>query len=373
MSGAADDTLLHPERASRGGIAAWRRYRAGLVALTLSALVHAAIVSGLPDVEAFDRKLMRAYTAHLQPAAVLVPPPQAVPAPAAPRPVRPKSRPRAPVVPELLPSIAAAEIAVPPALATTASDAASGSLGASAPDTPPPQPEVVALAQPTVPPAPREPEKFPVEALPASLSIDYQITSAFADGRATYEWRRDGDSYRISGEAEATGFFTLFLEGRLLQESRGTVGAEGLRPERFRERKPTGAEEGLDFDWGSRQVTFDRGDERKTTPLADNTVDWLSMIFQLAHVPPSAGSVDMQVFTQRKMYKFKLEVLGIEEIEIPMGRVKALHLRHSPTDAREAVDVWLGVEQHHLPVKMRFPVARNRLMVEQVATGVRAR
>jgi len=66
-------------------------------------------------------------------------------------------------------------------------------------------------------------------------------------------------------------------------------------------------------------------------------------------------------------------VLGVEEIVIPMGRVKALHLRHEPTDAKEAVDVWLGIDQHHLPVKLRYPVARNRLMVEQVATGVTVR
>ena len=64
-------------------------------------------------------------------------------------------------------------------------------------------------------------------------------------------------------------------------------------------------------------------------------------------------------------------MLGVEEIEIPLGRVRALHLRHAdPATAAKAVDVWLGVDQHYLPVKLRYPVARNRLMVEQVATRV---
>ncbi|HEX6363588.1 MAG TPA: DUF3108 domain-containing protein, partial [Albitalea sp.] len=71
---------------------------------------------------------------------------------------------------------------------------------------------------------------------------------------------------------------------------------------------------------------------------------------------------------------FQLQILGVEEIEIPLGRVRALHLRHDdPADNREAIDVWLGIEQHYLPVKLRFPVARNRLMVEQAATGVTVR
>ena len=94
------------------------------------------------------------------------------------------------------------------------------------------------------------------------------------------------------------------------------------------------------------------------------------MIFQLAHVPPAAGVQELQVFTQRKMYRFKLQVMGIEEIEIPLGRVRALHLRHDDPAKAEAVDVWLGIDQHYLPVKMRYPVARNRLVVDQVATRV---
>lgn len=355
------------------------RSRAAAVALVLSVAVHAAIVTGMPGLEApFEREAGAAYTATLVPPAVVVPPPaaEATPAPAAvaQRP-RPKPRPRtAVVVPPLLSSIGESEIALAGSLADGPGIAALPDPPAEATIAPvaTPQPEVVALAQPAAPAAAFEAPAFPVEALPPSLAIDYQLTSAVADGRASYEWRREGDSYTISGEAEATGFFTLFLEGRVLQESRGTVGVAGLRPERFRERKPQGPEEGLDFDWAAGRVTFDRGDERRTAALAGNTVDWLSMIFQLAHMPPSAQAVDMEVYTQRKMYRFTLHVLGVEEIDIPLGRVRALHLRHAPGD-KEAVDVWLGLDYHHLPVKMRYPVARNRLVVEQVATAVTAR
>jgi hypothetical protein len=216
-----------------------------------------------------------------------------------------------------------------------------------------------------------EPGKVPADALPAHLSISYDLTSALADARADYEWNRDGDSYTIRGEAEAVGFFTLFVEGRILQESRGTMTPAGLRPDRFVERKPNAAAEGLEFDWAGRQVTLDRGDNKRTTPLGDNTVDWLSMIFQLAHVPPKGESMVLSVYTQRKLYRFQLRNLGEETIDIPLGRVRALHLRHvDETDQTEIVDVWLGLDQHYLPVKLRYPVARNRFMVEQVATKV---
>jgi hypothetical protein len=350
------------------------RYRAVALAALVSAALHAAVFVSLPPrIGTPDDDEPATYSATLDPSAAQVTTDSAVPAPPRARPARPKSPhpksriappPKPTPVPEMLTPVdhvALAPLAPAPVLAPE-------------PTPPAEPPEKIALAQPAVPVTALEPPSFPAQALPASLSIDYRLTSAFADGRATYRWQRDGDNYRIDAEAEAEGFFTLFLEGRIVQESRGTVTGAGLRPARFSEHKPGGPPEGLEFDWPGHQVTFDRNGEKKVSPLTDNTVDWLSMIFQLAHVPPKAESFDMQVFTQRRMYKFRLKVLGVEEIEIPLGRVQALHLRHAdPENPKEVVDVWLGVEQHYLPVKLRFPAARNRLMVEQVATRVTAR
>ena len=327
------------------------RYRVPLLALFASAALHAGVMLGLPG-------RMAALQAGEHPAyevTLIAVPAAPVPATAAPAPRAQRPRPRAPatVGPDTLAALPS----------HTASDAADEARLDSAP-------EILALAQPAVPVKALEPPAFPTEAIPPSIAIEYQLTSSFADGRATYRWEREGDNYRIRGEAQAEGFFTLFLEGQILQESHGTVGPAGLRPERFSERKPNAAEEGLTFDWPARKVTFERKGESRTTPLTDNTVDWLSMIFQLAHMPPAAGATELQVFTQRRMYKFKLQVLGIEEIDIPLGRVRALHLRHEDPAKAEAVDVWLGVDHHYLPVKMRYPVARNRLVVDQVATRV---
>jgi hypothetical protein len=287
--------------------------------------------------------------------------PAAAPTPAPRRAARRRSIPllsplEEPALPELL---AAPEIVAPP-------DTGSGDAPAVAAE--PPKPEVLALAQPATPVPALQPAKFPVEALPANVSITYALTSSLANARAVYNWSREGDNYTISGEAEAIGFFTLFVEGRLRQESRGTVTPEGLRPQRFIERKPNASAEGLEFDWAARKVTFDKGDSRKTEDLTDNTLDWLSMIFQMAHMPPSGESYDLKVFTQRRYYNFKLKVLGTEEIEIPLGKLRALHLRHTDPEDQSEVDVWLGIDQHYLPVKLRFPVAKNRMMVEQSAT-----
>jgi len=83
--------------------------------------------------------------------------------------------------------------------------------------------------------------------------------------------------------------------------------------------------------------------------------------------------VDLRAFTQRRLYQYRLEIVGTEEIELPLGRTPTLHLRHLGQKPEDVVDVWLGIDQHYLPVKLRYPVARNRLVVEQTATSIKAR
>jgi hypothetical protein len=237
----------------------------------------------------------------------------------------------------------------------------------------PAEPQRLAAAEPSTLAQKLAPPKFDAAALPERVKIEYDLKSAFADGVAEYTWSREGNQYTISGTMEAVGFFTLFLEGRILQESHGVVTDEGLKPAEFMEKRGNSPDEGLAFDWVKREVTFIKGSERKTGVLTDNTVDWLSMIFQMAHAPPPEKPFELRVFTQRRLYNFHLEVLGVEEITIPLGKVRALHLRHVGDTKVEQVDVWLGLDHHYLPVKMRFPVARNRLVVEQNAVRISGR
>lgn len=232
------------------------------------------------------------------------------------------------------------------------------------------EPEVVALAEPSAPPDSPSPPAFPVDALPGGLTIRYTLSSALAEGEAEYTWRRDGERYEIAGAARAVGFFAMFLEGGIDQRTTGRVTAEGLRPDEFREWRPGAPAEGITFDWDAGTLKQSRGGREQVMPLEGNTVDWLSLVFQLAHQPPLAGSTELRVYTQRRLYSYRLDVVGEEQIELPIGRVRALHLRHGGANGPETVDVWLGIEQHYLPLKLRYPVSRNRLVVEQTVRSI---
>lgn len=339
-------------------------WRPATVAVAISATLHVAALTGIGVPGDGDANLEApSYAATLEPQAFAPPVPQAA-SPAAPKPAARRRPPRSRALPD-------ETLAFLPAEGGQAGETAPEP----APEAPPlePLPEVVALAKPPAPAAPPELPAFRPDALPAEVTIHYALTSAFADGEAEYTWKRDGERYEITGFAQASGFFTLFLEGHIDQKASGRVTPEGLRPESFSERRGETPEEGLAFDWDARQVEFRRGDSTRTAPLTDSTVDWLSMIFQLAHMPPKGDTMSLRVFTQRRLYQYRLQVVGPEELELPFGTARTLHLRHAGDKPEEAVDVWLGVDQHYLPVKLRYPVARNRLVVEQTATSVRSR
>jgi hypothetical protein len=354
------------------------RYRFLAAALAVSAALHAAVLLGLPGrIGAIDRTSSQVFSARLD-----EPPPAPVVSAPPPKPPRPKPH-RHPRAARAHPAPKVAAVAKPPVPPLLTAAKPSGDVPAIPVPAPEPQPvERIATAEPILPwlppppalPVP-PPPTFPMEALPEHLAIDYDLDSAILHAHAVYRWEREGDSYRITGEGAASGILQLFLDGEIRQESVGTITAAGLRPERFVERKSGHDDEGLEFDWPKHRVTFERGASRKTAPLADDTVDWLTMIFELASVPPrpQGETLALRVFTQRKLYDFHLKVLGVEEIEIPMGKVRALHLRHVDPDDGKDVDVWLGIDQHYLPVKLRYPVAKMRIMVEQSAARITER
>ena len=354
-----------------------RRYKTLAAAVAVSAALHAAFMAGLRDFRTNADEPPRAP----EYVAMLVPPPQNpddLPRPKPPEPKKPAPH-RAPHPARSRAGVVAAAAPQEPVVSHVGEPML---LPVPMESLPAPQPlpaldSVAALPEPPPDLASIDPDTFPVDAIPDDLEIKYTLTSAIADAHAVYRWQRDGNHYRITGEGAADGFFSLFLDGRMLQESEGTVTRSGLKPVRFVEKKPNTQDEGLEFDWNDHRVTYEWGDNhRKEDKLADNSVDWLSMIFQLAHVPPSRGAHDMKisVLTQRKLYHFDLHVIGVEDIVIPLGHVRTLHLRHVDREnAKEVVDVWLGLDQHYLPVKLRYPVARNRLIVEQSATVVSSR
>jgi hypothetical protein len=311
-----------------------------LVALVGSLLIHGVALFGT-DLALFgDEVETPVLQAKLQPPpAPVAPPLSAAKPPAKPKPP-PKPRPVA--APEV-----AAPVEVPPA-----------------PLEEPPVPPAE-LTEAPAPPAPVEPLK-PV--LPANGVIHFAIVKeslGLQVGRAEHRWEfADDGSYRLTAMSETSGLAALLRPARLHQESRGRLVAGGLQPESFRSLREGKPQEGADFDWPAGVLRLLR--DGSVVPLPPGSQDMLSLNYQLAYLGRLAEGSILGVATARKFERYALDSLGEEEIEVPAGRFRTLHLR-ALTDS--TTEIWIALDHGHLPVKIRFTDKKGESF-EQVATDL---
>ncbi|MDE2439930.1 MAG: DUF3108 domain-containing protein [Betaproteobacteria bacterium] len=237
---------------------------------------------------------------------------------------------------------------------------------------------------PTVPVAPTEPEvtvptdepkadtvSQPPEPakplLPANGFIRFAIlkgADGFRIGRAEHRWEFTEDGrYHLYGMTETTGLVALFKSVRFESESRGRLVAGGLQPEQYLSRK-NGKDnnENADFDWTATQVLLAR--DGQTRPIAPGTQDILSLNYQLAYLRQPESGATVGVVTGKKYERYALDSLGEEDIDTPAGRFHTLHLR-AMTDS--VTEIWLALDHHRLPVKIRFTDKKGDVF-EQIAT-----
>ena len=284
------------------------------------------------------------------------PPPEATVISAELKPLPPASAPQQPAMP---PAAKPARKVKSPAVTPAAEPLASV------------QPEAVvnAEAAPVVlsPPAPAPAPAKPL--LPSGGMIRYAVSKTSLGmqiGQTEQRWQfaEDG-SYRLNSVTETTGLAAVFKPTRIEQESRGRMAAWGLQPEHFVTLK-NGREtnENVDFDWSTAELRFAR--DASVQPLVQGTQDVLSLNFQLAYLGRLSGGLALGVVTGRKYDRYEIDSLGEEEIEVPAGRFRTLHVR---AQSETVTEIWIALEQRGLPVKIRFTDKKGD-SYEQVATEI---
>ncbi|MBK7899057.1 MAG: DUF3108 domain-containing protein [Azonexus sp.] len=301
-----------------------------LAALIGSLSIHAAALF-LPEVDLAPGAEPPPLTAEI------VPPPKPVdpPAPQAVEAPRPKSppprRPTRPVTQPVTPP------EVPGAVSQHAAEAAS-----------PP------LAEPTVqatPPA-ATPEVPVVPVLAASGRIRFAVyrgERGFEVGRAEHAWEFAEGRYRLSTLTETSGLAALFRPVRVELESRGVLTARGLRPERFETRRNGAAtRENAAFDWSAGEVILERDGRRLA--VSEGAQDLASFPYQFAYLAGLEKGHVLTVVSGRKLERYAFDALGEEEVTVPAGTFRTLHLK---VLGESVTELWLAPERGFVPVKIR--------------------
>lgn len=195
---------------------------------------------------------------------------------------------------------------------------------------------------------------------PPSARLSYDLHALrkgqAVHGRGLLDWRNKGVGYSLEGKSSLL-FLTVFSF-----RSEGTITAEnGVSPALYTEKRFRKPETNTHFHRERNLVSFSAS--TRSYARKGGEQDRSSVVWQLA----GAGRQDGQAFRQgarfavfvagaRDAETWTFSVVGLEEIESGIGRLKAWHLARKPrADSYEQrLDVWLAPEREWYPVKLRY-------------------
>lgn len=337
-----------------------------ILATGASVLAHALVLSlpGGPAHVGIEPPLLHATLVIPEPKPVVdlapvvtPPPPPVVPEKPKPR-LKPKPKPAPaaeapPVVPLTAPAGEGGEIAIaaPPAAdVPPAVDAAPVADAA---------PELVAAA---------DLKGFNIAGWPERGSIRFRVhlgEGGFAVGEAQHEWSHDGKRYRMSVAVRTTGVVSMFRSFHYAQSSEGSVGREGLKPERFSVEQSRKTPASAEFDWNARRVTMKRGAKERVADLRSGDQDLLSLWHQIGIVGAVSGSTELNVITGREATPSTVEVVGPERLPLPIGLLDTVRVRAEARNGSLTIDIWLARNYGMLPVRIRVIDDKGEVLDQQ--------
>lgn len=332
-----------------------------LGALVVSLAAHLILLSGVPSLVP-QRPAAVMLEARLEQAA---PPPVAVPL-VKPRP-RPQARPKPPPVPPDVP-VSEDDVAESEALPEMPRPAELPPGGA-----PPTEDVPLPVALPPVQPPPVE-TVAETPPLPMRAELRYTLfkgEDGLNVGNVVQVWQSDGQHYTLTSSAEASGLFTLFMSGKHEQVSRGKIVAGGLQPDSYSlQRGSVEKRDEARFDWAAQTLHMSSRGQRSTAPLVPGTLDLLSFTWQFAFSLPETGEVPVVLTNGRKLSHYRYTLLAEEVLDTPLGKLKTVHLAKLRQTDEEGTEIWLGMDYHYLPVKIR-QIDKKGDTAEQVITEIR--
>ena len=215
-----------------------------------------------------------------------------------------------------------------------------------------------------------------VFAAPMEITAQYRVTnSGITIGRINESFVRKGDSYTIHSVTRSEGALKLLIDDQLTLESTGRVGASGLQPLEFGQRRAKDSKRDIKstFDWDKGIMhTMLRG-EHSAVSLPPDTQDRISVMYQFMNLPAYGQYVMMPMASGRRveLYTYRL----VEEVRIttPAGEFQTLHYeRIIDNDKDTRAEVWLAKDRFNFPVRVVFDDPKG-IKLEQTLENLQQR
>ena len=204
--------------------------------------------------------------------------------------------------------------------------------------------------------------------IPAPVFLKYQVLgmskqmnySAWAE----FSWQHDGQRYDSKLEVGA------FLLGSRSQTSQGTLGAEGLMPQRFGDKFRTEVASHFQRDKGV--VSF--SNNAPEVPMLKGAQDRLSVVMQIAALLsaepdryPVGTMLSFQTVATRDAEVWLFLVEKAETLQLPYGDVPTIKINRKPRkEFDQTIELWFAPSIDYLPVRLRVTNANGDFVDQQL-------
>ena len=188
-------------------------------------------------------------------------------------------------------------------------------------------------------------------------------------GSAKITYSLNGQQYQLKSVMKPQGLAALII-GDLLQTSDGILTKNGLQPDNYLYQYSDKADKtySAKFDWSNKKVNLMTVKGTKTAEIADGTQDLLSFMYQFMFIPP-LERMQISIATGKKLATYDYSFDGEQNINIPLGEIKTLHIVHTGDDNDEKTELWLALDYQYVPVKIR-KTEKNGKIYELVAKRI---
>ncbi|HEX9449841.1 MAG TPA: DUF3108 domain-containing protein [Burkholderiales bacterium] len=206
---------------------------------------------------------------------------------------------------------------------------------------------------------------------PPRVQMDFDVNSGsmhLGEGRDVLE--HDGKQYSVVSESKTVGVAAFLYKMNIRRESRGLVTKGGLRPLHFQEERTRKPKRAADFDWEAKQLKLTDGENVSTVALPDNSFDQTSFAYAFAFRSPDEELPPVHLTDGRKLSDYKYQMVGKEKIKTPIGELETLHFQKvREADDKRGFEVWLAIEHHYLPVKIRV-IEKDGTVLDSTVTAI---
>lgn len=180
----------------------------------------------------------------------------------------------------------------------------------------------------------------------------------------------DGKAYQVKSDTIPKGIAALFIDD-IRRESKGSVTSNGLKPASFVERGRKNGIRAAKFDWANHKLQLREGDEKQTVKLPDGAIDQVSLPYAFAFASNIPEDFKIFVTDGRRLTEYRYRIVGRERIDSALGKINTIHFEKvRDADDKRSFEFWVAVDQHYLPVQMRFKDKHGR-QFDSVVTSIR--